>query len=323
MAEDYVYAVARIRSKELALLTRADIDALLSSKSYDDAMRALYDRGYGDSQSFSSPDALLSYESAKTWELVSELTGGDLSPFKLLLYPVDYHNVKAAIKTALRDGDGEGVFVNSGTVKPEEILDAVRKSEYDELPQHLRDVAREAADTLVTTSDGQLCDIIIDKKALEETLKAGRASGNAMLAEYAELYVALADIKIAVRCCKTGKRADFMRMALAQCATLDITKLIDAACDGTEALYEYILGTKYSGAVEALGESLSAFEKWCDNRVMELIRTQKANAFTIAPIAAYILARENEIKAVRIVLYAKQSGLDEASVRERLRDMYV
>ena len=56
---------------------------------------------------------------------------------------------------------------------------------------------------------------------------------------------------------------------------------------------------------------------------MELIRPQKSNYFGIEPIAAYLLARENEIKTVRIILCGKRSGIDDGVIRERLRDMYV
>ena len=38
---------------------------------------------------------------------------------------------------------------------------------------------------------------------------------------------------------------------------------------------------------------------------------------------AYVLARENEIKTVRIILSGKQNGFSEESIRERVREMYV
>ena len=38
---------------------------------------------------------------------------------------------------------------------------------------------------------------------------------------------------------------------------------------------------------------------------------------------SYILARENEIKTVRIILAGKRNGLSEEFLRERAREMYV
>ena len=46
----YTYAVARIRSKELSLLNSQAIEQLLAAKSYDECMRLLADRGWGDGE---------------------------------------------------------------------------------------------------------------------------------------------------------------------------------------------------------------------------------------------------------------------------------
>ena len=68
---------------------------------------------------------------------------------------------------------------------------------------------------------------------------------------------------------------------------------------------------------------MSAFEKWFDNKIMELIKSQKSNPFTIAPIFAYVLAKQNEIKSVQVVMTAKKNNLNVELVRERIRDLYV
>ena len=56
---------------------------------------------------------------------------------------------------------------------------------------------------------------------------------------------------------------------------------------------------------------------------MKLMKTQKTNPFTIGPLVAYLLARETEIKAVRLILSGKRNRLDDRIVKERLRDLYV
>ena len=38
---------------------------------------------------------------------------------------------------------------------------------------------------------------------------------------------------------------------------------------------------------------------------------------------AYVIARQNEIKTVRIILSGKRSDLPDDSIRERVREMYV
>ena len=51
-------------------------------------------------------------------------------------------------------------------------------------------------------------------------------------------------------------------------------------------------------------------------------RPQKTNSVSMGPIIAYYLARQNEIKTVRIILTAKANDFPEETTRMRVRDMY-
>lgn len=322
MAEQYTYAVARIRTKELSLLTRQDLDQMLSCTSYDEALRILADKGFGDGGNFGTSEELLAYETEKTWNFIKELIS-DISVFDVFLYANDFHNLKAAIKAVITDAPLSKLFIKNGTVDSDVILEAIKERKYDLLPKYMRDTAERAVSVLLRTSDGQQCDILIDRETLTAIRKAGRESKNEMIDKYSELTVALADVKIALRCNKTQKSVEFIKKALAPCDTLNVGSLAEAAAKGLDELFEYLSLTNYRSAVDEIKKSPSAFEKWCDNMIMNHIKDQKSNPFTLSPVAAYILARENEIKAVRIVLSAKQNGLSDNSVRERLRDLYV
>ena len=148
-------------------------------------------------------------------------------------------------------------------------------------------------------------------------------SEDEIIRDYARSVVAVADIKIAVRAQKTAKSIEFMKQAMAECGSISVDQLAKAALSGPEAIRDYLLGTEYAGGAEALSESMSAFERWCDNRIIQTISPQKYKAFTIGPVVAYVLARQNEIKTVRIVLSGKRSELPEGAIRERVREMYV
>lgn len=318
----YAYGVARIRSKEISLLNTQALEQLLASKSYEECLHLLYDKGWGGPDGREDAEQLLKDEREKTWNLIRELVD-DMSVFDVFLVANDYHNLKAAIKLVYSDQKQENIFISYGTVDPQLILKAIQENDYSLLPQQMREPAKEAFQTLLHTGDGQLCDLILDKASLDAVYSAGMAADNELLKKYAEITVATADIKIAVRACKTGKSLDIITIALADCDSLNIQKLARAAAENEEAIYDYLHMTAYAKAVDALKESSSAFERWCDNMIIDFIRPQKYNPFTIAPLAAYILARENEIKAVRMILSGKLNQLPEESIRERLREMYV
>ena len=320
MTEEYIYAVARVRSRELNLLSRQDVDQLMACRTYDECLRTLSDKGWGDGDP--SAEAILAAEEEKTWAFIHELTD-DLTPFKVLLYPTDYNNLKAAVKAVVTGAEPRDVFLPGGAVDPELMLRCVRAGDFSELPETMAAAADEAYHILLQTEDGQLCDVILDRACIADLLQCGRESGVEILRDYAELTAAVSDIKIAVRACKTGKSRAFLDAALAPCGTLDASSLAVAACKSLDDLFAYLSVTPYGEAAEKLRESYSAFEKYCDDRVMDLIKEQKMNPFTVGPLFAYVLARRNEISTVRIILSGKLNELDDGMIRERLRDMYV
>ena len=319
---DYIYAVARIRAKELLCFGSPAMEQLMACKTYEECLRMLNEKGWGDGSAGQTPESLLDGERNKTWEQLRELVE-DMSVFDVFLYANDYHNLKAAIKENYAPSHGADIYSSNGTIDPAVFRQAADEHDFSVLPAGMRDAAEEAMSVLRETGDGQLCDIIIDKAALNAILQAGKASGDPLLAFYAEHTVATANIKTAVRCQKTGKSLDFIRRALAKCDTLDVSLLTRASVESFDAIIAYLNTTEYSGAAEALTQSASAFERWCDNRLIEKIRPQKYETSTIGPLAAWLLARENEIKTVRILLSGKRNGLSDDAIRERLREMYV
>ncbi len=324
MSTDYIYAVARVRYRETKLLSGSFIESLLSAKDYSECLRMLSDHGWNTDGAESTPAKMFEQEKRETWDFVSEIVH-DGHAFDVFRYANDYHNLKAAIKNTLSRLDEEGLYMDKSmcTIDPLTIKKAIHDRDFRELPSDMEKVAGEALDLLLHTGDGQACDIMLDRAALDRIHKAGKETKEPILSLYAELTVASADIKTAIRACIMGKDASFLEKALADCDTLDIGALAKAASTGIEAIYEYLERTPYADAIDDIKISPSAFEKWCDNTIIRKMRPQIHNSFTLGPVAAYIIARENEIKTVRIILSGKQNKLPDESLRERVREMYV
>lgn len=326
MAEDYVYAVTRVHINEQNLLSAQDLEQLISADSVAGAFRILADKGWGSPDlPEQDADALVHFETKRTWALISELLD-DMSPFDVFLIANDYHNLKAAIKlayTANIDGDNEGYYLQYGTVPVEIIIPAASSHDFSHLPEGMAAAGRAAYEVLARTGSGQLCDMAIDRACLVAVDKAGKVAESKLLRRYAELTVDVANIKAAVRCSRMGKSADFIEQAIAPAGTLNTSGLIAAAASGQQAVINLLGSTAYDGAIEALESSMSSFERWCDNQMIAMIKPQKNNYFSIEPMAAYILGRQNEIQMVRLILSAKINNLSSKALRERLRDTYV
>ncbi|MCR5452283.1 MAG: V-type ATPase subunit [Lachnospiraceae bacterium] len=319
----YIYAVARIRSKELTLLNTAFMEQLVSAKGVSEAMSLLAEKGWSTGETGTSDfEQMLRSEEERTWDLIAELVK-DMSVFDVFLYANDYHNLKAAIKEACSSQETPGIYISRGSIPVDTIKSAVSERDFSRLPERMREVASKAMDTLLHTRDGQICDAMVDRAALCDILRAGKESGSKILSDYGELTVATADIKIALRAAKTKKDAQFLKEAIAPCDTLDHTRLIETAAKGEDEVLTYLSGTVYSDAIDMLSKSASAFEKWCDDKMMDSIRQELYHPFTIGPLAAYILARQSEIRSVRIILTGKANDLSEETIRERIRATYV
>ena len=318
----YTYAVARIRSLEVSLFSDAFIEQLLACRNADQVLQSVIEKGWGGMDAGNDAEAVLKCEEEKAWAVIRDVAP-DMRVFDVLSYPKLYHNLKAAVKEVYAGMKNPAMFYDDCPIPGEEMYRIVENRDFSRLPGNMGRTAQEALDLLLHTGDGQLCDIMIDRAALDAIEEAGRQSGEKIIADYADTTVAIADIKIAVRSQKTGKDADFMRNAMAECESISRDQLIRAALSGAEEIARYLEGTSYAGGAESLRESPSAFERWCDNRMIETLKSQKYETFSVGPLLAYLVARETEIRTVRIILTGKQNGFSDDAIRERIREMYV
>lgn len=159
--------MSRVRSKEQTLLTGSVMESLLAANDYSECLRLLSDHGWNTDNAKENPGAMLKEERDKTWSFISEVVP-DRHAFDVFRIANDYHNLKAAIKNTLAKLN-EGIYMDKDmcTIDPALIQKAVSDRNFTELPGEMEKVAEEALNTLLHTGDGQMCDIIIDKAALE------------------------------------------------------------------------------------------------------------------------------------------------------------
>ena len=319
---EYTYAVARVRANEQTLLSAADIEQLITAGDYKVTMQKLSDAGWGEIKDIYDYASYIDNYFAKTWNFLVEIMS-DIHELDLLLVKNDMQNLKAALKQIVSQHDAKDLYVQSTVYDTETILKAVEERRWNDLPDFMQEPAKEAYEVLTETANGQLADAIIDKATLERIKFLGVESGSPVLAELAERMCATANIKTALRCANTGKSKDFVTRSLCNCDTISKDKLIETSLEGVDSVLKYLEESSYKEAGAKFKESTSAFEKWCDDILMECVKEARYTAFGIDPIIAYYVARDAEIKTVRIILSAKINNLPADVIRERVRALYV
>ena len=173
MSEQYTYAVARIRALEVSLFSDSTIDQLIACQSYEQALQFLEEKGWGDTESSGNAEEILTREEEKTWEVVKELSIG-MEHFDVLSYPKLFHNLKAAVKEVCTGDKNRHIYYEDVRIPGEEMRKIVEDRDFGKLPDSMRIAGEEAYETLLHTGDGQLCDVIIDRAALDAIYQAGK-----------------------------------------------------------------------------------------------------------------------------------------------------
>ena len=317
---EYTYAVGRIRSNETMLLSSQEMNGLIVAGSYEESVRRLNDRGY----EIIGTDYASALEKrlSDAWELIETLLP-DRSQFDSILIENDFQNLKAAVKALVCGKDAASLTFAPSVWSPGLIHDAVAKNDNEALPEPLRHAHRSAYRILTQTRFAQLADSVVDRAALEWSITLAKKADHPVMEEIAQTKAACADIKILYRCVKANKARSFTERCVCACDAFEKAEIISAAMEGMDAFLDFVSHTAYADAAAALRESPAAYEKWCDDKMLSVLRPAKINIDGIAPIAAYWFAVQNEVKNARIILSAKRNGMPDETVRGRVRELYV
>lgn len=310
----YASAVAAVKAMESTLLTYSDMEQLINAVTEAESSAIISARRGADVKAGS--------ELADAWDIVHGYAP-DCRELEMLLYKYDFHNLKAALKAMIADCDPEPYYICPTNLDLKALSPMLKAKEYDLLPGYLREPAARAYELLTETLDGQLADSFIDTATLVQLQKSAERCGNGFLKNYARITTVCADIKTAYRCSRMNKPRSFLELAIAGSDDLDKEALIRAALVGTDGLFTFLDTTIYGEKARLLETSTAAFEKWCDDAVMEIAQSARLQAFGFEPLAAYYIAARAEQKNLRIIKVCKECGADRETITERLRLLYV
>lgn len=318
---EFAYAVARIRSNETKLLSKSRIDSLINSSGYEEAKKILAEAGYGDFVK-KDEDAILSERLTDAFGLIYE-SAPDKTCLDFLIVKNDFHNIKAILKAMVTGAEPDGMMLFPSIVDPELLKTALREKDYSLLPQGFSEICENAYKIITETMDGQALDVFLDRECILMSIRLAEGSKDEFSLGLAQLMAALANIRIALRCLRTGKDESFMKEAFAACKMVDTSLLCDAVLEGENALCSYVKSAGFDRLSESIPMGYAAFEKVSDDILIEKIRHAKYQCLGISPLVAYYFATDAEIKTVRIILSCKKNGLSNDIIGERVRELYV
>lgn len=327
----YMYASSRIRALEAGIVGRDRIEQLVDAADVSELYTRLEEAGVtlvrDEGGKVLSEPTLLGMLKSSLDHVVDAAPVPELYDF--LRYPYDCNNIKAAIKCYLRKLSPEGMLFDLGTVSAEDVAEMPVKGEFSGLPHAMAEAAPLALQAYKKTGNPRAIDLILDKACFADMLACVVAGGEEMHVRLVRMQIDLTNAMICLRLVRMGggeQAKMLLDEALLEGGTLTRQTLLAAYDGGESALIDCLGRGGYDKLASALRESdgsAAAAERAVDDYRMELLRTVKYTPFGAPILSAYFYAQEYAVKNIRIVIAAKNAGLDPQTIRERIRTSYV
>lgn len=335
---EYLYASARIRSMENRLVGRERTEILIESRTAGEVMDRLAEFGIkpaeeaehlipaGEAVSAAREAMLLAVLREAYTEV--EAAVPDPALFRYFRYPYDCNNIKAALKCAIRGIPAEDMLFDFGTVPADGVETLLREGKYESFPPHMAAAIPVARDAYDRTGDPRRIDTVLDNACYADMLAAAEETGDETLLLWVRTRIDLTNLVTTLRILRMGMGAAgeaFLSEALPTGGTLESSFFSKACAEGESYLWDSLSPTAYYRLAQVEGDPrpLSAVEKACDDLYMNLVREGARVPFGAPVAGGYLIGCETSVKNIRIILAAKDAGLDTTVLRERVRLSYV
>ncbi len=301
---DYAYCAARLRAIESKMLTDSDFEKM-SSLDFEKCVQYLKSKNWiGGGNNISE---YLNNQRILLWDTL-EKSVPDKKELDVFLVLNDFFNIKAAVKGLITGKNVSSLFLYPTTIDTENVKEKLLKRDFVSAFKLYGEKAKKAYEAAVKTENGQSCDIILDRAALECCLKYSEEKKYGITGEICVFLCDSTNIKIALRCAKAKKNEEFVDAAISKCKNLKRDELIKFALKGEKELISYLLKTPYSEGAKEYLKGGGEYENWCDKETLKIASKGNYTCFSFSPVCSYYYKRTNEIKKVGHILRMKERG---------------
>jgi V/A-type H+/Na+-transporting ATPase subunit C len=329
----YAYSVARIRALENRLLDRSRIEMMLEAKTAQDVLKILSETDYGavlaDLQDEYDYERILVAERDNVISLLKKIAPNP-KLISLLIMKYDFHNMKVLLKAKYLGEESDHLLVNAGSIDSGVLKGMIEEENFRDLPPLLRSAVENTVAEFQKEEDPQVISFALDKYLYETLTALAVEQKSRFLIRYFQMQADLVNVSAYLRVKNLNKSRDFLEGVLLDNGLIEKRVFLQLFMEPepADALIARLANTDYSQIVEEGANvwlktrSTTHFEKLADNFLMKFIQSAKMVVFGAEPLLAYLLAKEIEIKIIRMIMVSKLNGIPVEEIKERLRDVY-
>ncbi len=328
IASSYPYAAAKIKVLENKLITKDKLNRIIESKDFDTALHVLQELGYGNiSSRHQSFELMIQHELDETDKLLLAISPSDVF-IKIMRTDKDYYNLKILIKLLVLDKSLEDTELSPGNISIDTLRRAISENNYHELTDRMKEALLYIDKRFATATDVSIIGIALDRAYAKEISALVKQMNNELVTQYFESYFDFSNIIAFMRVRVSGHRKESFDDAHLHGGRIEKRTFSEAFELPDESVFNAVVRREFAEVLAPAfndylkTKSLYMMEKAKDDYLLALIKKHRHDMFGIAPLMCYYIAKQREAAAVRMVMTAKQGGIDNEVVTKRLKELY-
>ena len=327
---DYGQSVVTIRILEKRLLTRNRLERMIEAQTPEEVLKLLgeteYSQDMADIHGSHDYEIILKRETERVFSIVRNMIK-NTGIVDVLSLKYDYHNLKVLLKSKITGKDFSSLLMQAGTIDASKFK-VKFETQSNDLPQEIMEAIDEVQKDFEENHNPQRIDIIVDKHYFRNLSRLAKEIDVKVITDYVEGLIDFQNMITLFRVQKQKRDARFLETVIFEGGTISKNKIVASINDNTDTILNKFkkekLGTYLVKGLEAFSETkrLSELEKISDNYLMELNKESKYVVFGPEPLFTYLVAKEREINAVRMIMVSKINNISSDKIRERLRETY-
>ena len=327
---DYGQSVVTIRILEKRLLTRNRLERMIEAQTPEEVLKLLgeteYSQDMADIRGSQDYEIILKRETERVFSIVRNMIK-NTGIVDVLSLKYDYHNLKVLLKSKITGKDFSSLLMQAGTIDASKFK-VKFETQSNDLPQEIMEAIDEVQKDFEENHNPQRIDIIVDKHYFRNLSRLAKEIDVKVITDYVEGLIDFQNMITLFRVQKQKRDARFLETVIFEGGTISKNKIVASINDNTDTVLNKFkkekLGSYLVKGLEAFSETkrLSELEKISDNYLMELNKESKYVVFGPEPLFTYLVAKEREINAIRMIMVSKINNISSDKIRERLRETY-
>ena len=326
MKEGLIFANAAVKAREENLFSGDRLSRMLEADALQDAVKILIEAGYGGGTVPEDPtdfENILSAEAAITEKFIGGIAPADVG-FECFRLQADYHNMKALTKARYTASGEEGALRAGGLIDVDLLKEKLERENPDINPYAdaaVAEIAKAAADGKPSP---RKVDTAFDRAMFRDiAARLSSRSAPEELKEYFRVYADCLNLSSFVRTLGIGGNFAFFEDVYMEGGSIPKEDFEKAFQEGVSSVTVLVKRTPLAPYADALAAGdVTGFEVARDNYLIGIFRKNKSEMFSVAPVMGYYLAKQNEIRVLRIALVCIKNGVDKQEIKKKLRELY-